>query len=280
MFWEVQCNTKHHHARKNKKIYANFCQNSPKICKIVHKQAPFSPIKRLFCLKNRSKSTFQPMKVCSKWVYLEGSWVDTECFYALLWRDLDDFWTVFGAFFFTPFHHLEPVWSQKRVRMTQNGPKKWAKNGPKIGHFRVILDHFWVDPGHFGGHLGIILASFWHPFGSFWRRFELIFPPFWCIFDRFFWAAFFRPKTGHFGWFWVKKMHWNRKTLFWRGHLGLLIREGTRSNGHEQLEMRPVVGAQKAILHRDRNLVSLVSPLNRHFTKIKLYVNCVCLVVP
>ena len=44
------------------------------------------------------------------------------------------------------------------------GPK-WAKNRSKIGHFGVILDHFWVDPGSLWGHLGIVLASFWGRFG-------------------------------------------------------------------------------------------------------------------
>ena len=42
----------------------------------------------------------------------------------------------------------------------------------------MILDHFWVDPGHFG----VTLGSFWHRFGIilglFWHRFELIFGPF------------------------------------------------------------------------------------------------------
>ena len=37
-----------------------------------------------------------------------------------------------------------------------------------------------------------------------------------------------------------------------------------------------VLDANTGILHRDQKLVSLVSPLNRHFTKINMYVGCVC----
>ena len=75
--------------------------------------------------------------------------------------------------------------------MAQNTAKmgqKWAKNRSKIGHFGVILDQFWVDPGSFWGHLGhrehfgIVLASFW-------GRFDLVLASFsgrfWCAFDPF-----------------------------------------------------------------------------------------------
>ena len=61
-------------------------QGKEKICKFMPnftknmqncaKTSTFSPIKHLFCLKKRSKSTFQPMKVCSKWVCLKGpGWI-------------------------------------------------------------------------------------------------------------------------------------------------------------------------------------------------------------
>ena len=44
-------------------------ENSPKLCK----NKPFFAYETLVVLKNRPKSTFQPMKVCSKWVFLEVS---------------------------------------------------------------------------------------------------------------------------------------------------------------------------------------------------------------
>ena len=43
--------------------------------------------------------------------------------------------------------------------------------GPKEGHFGVILDHFWVDPGSFRGRLGMNLASIWHRFDHIWGLF-------------------------------------------------------------------------------------------------------------
>ena len=74
--------------------FTKMMQEKEKICKILPKfikmmekcpqTCPISPIKHLFCLKKRPKSTFEPMNVCSKWLCLEVSWVDFECFYALL----------------------------------------------------------------------------------------------------------------------------------------------------------------------------------------------------
>ena len=61
-----------------------------------------------------------------------------------------------------------------------------------MGHFWVILDHSWVDPGSFWGHLGIILASFWHHFGvvfvSFGPHFEAFLGP--CLYH---FGLFFCP---------------------------------------------------------------------------------------
>ena len=51
---------------QNIQISAKFHQKYAKLCK----NKPFSVIKHLFCLKKRSESTLQPMKVCSKWVCL------------------------------------------------------------------------------------------------------------------------------------------------------------------------------------------------------------------
>ena len=74
----------------------------------------FSAMQTLVLLRKLSKSTFQPMKVCSKWSCLEVSWVDFECFYAILWRSRW-FWTIFSVtfdFFFCHFYcHFDPSWA-------------------------------------------------------------------------------------------------------------------------------------------------------------------------
>ena len=76
-------------------VKAKTCKFPPKFPKIMHncaKACPFSSIKHLFCFfflkKKRSKSMFQPMKVCTKWVCLKVCRMDSECFYALLWRSI------------------------------------------------------------------------------------------------------------------------------------------------------------------------------------------------
>ena len=48
MSWDVDCSIKQDAQEKHR--YANFCQNSPKLCKIVQKQAFFSPIRHMFLL--------------------------------------------------------------------------------------------------------------------------------------------------------------------------------------------------------------------------------------
>ena len=76
------------------------CKFPPKFTKIIQncaKTSLFSAIKHLFCfLKKRSKSTFQPMKVCSKWVCLEGSWVDSEFFNHFYEGDQQHMYTTTG----------------------------------------------------------------------------------------------------------------------------------------------------------------------------------------
>ena len=53
-------------------VSAKIHQNYAKLCK----NKPLFGYKTLVLLKKRSKSTFQPMNVCSKWVCLEGpEWV-------------------------------------------------------------------------------------------------------------------------------------------------------------------------------------------------------------
>ena len=155
------------------------------------------------------------MKVCSKQVW-EASWVDFVCFYAFLWRStwpLNGFFLLLLTFFFTffvPFSTLSGVIFRS----------KWNQNGVILGWFRTILCHFGVTLGSFWGCVSIV--------------FGIIFEPFWCIFDAFgrLWA-FLGQKRVIFGGFASKKVHWDLKTPFWKGHLELSIREGTRSNGHE-----------------------------------------------
>ena len=50
MFWEVECKIKQNDAGEGKNMQIP-AKNSPKICKIVQKQAFLSSIKHLFCLK-------------------------------------------------------------------------------------------------------------------------------------------------------------------------------------------------------------------------------------
>ena len=82
MFWEVQRKMMQNEAREgeNMQMSATIHQNDAKLCK----SKPFFAYKTLVLVKNRSKSTFQPMKVCSKWVCPEVSWVEFECFFAAL----------------------------------------------------------------------------------------------------------------------------------------------------------------------------------------------------
>ena len=130
------------------------------------KNKPFLPIKHLFCLKKRSKWTFQPVKVCSKLVCLEGSWVAFEFFLLHFYEGLHNFWTVFWPL-------LTPFW-----------PFFERDFGPILGRSRF--------------YFGVTLGSFWHRFGNvlrlFWCRFDLVLRPFWGFFLALFCVAFF----GHF----------------------------------------------------------------------------------
>ena len=103
--------------------YAIFRQNwKEKVGKFDQKQAFFGYKTLVLLKKKRSRSTFQPMKVCSKWVCLEVSWVDFECFYALWWRSR---WLLSG--FYVPFHYF---WQYLSLFRAKNGPK-WPTKGPK-----------------------------------------------------------------------------------------------------------------------------------------------------
>ena len=114
------------------------------------------------------------------------------------------------------------------------------------GHFRIILGSFWDEVGIVLGRFGVVLSSFRHHFGvglgCLWLSFGVFF-------------AFLGQKVGgHSLGFQVNHFCGDPKTLFWRGHLELSIREQIRSNEHEWLEIWPVLDAKKAILHRDRKL--------------------------
>ena len=153
MFWDVDCTIQQNDATegKNMQISAKIYQNYAKL----GKNKPFFAYKTLVLLKKRSKSTFQPMKMCSKWVHLEMSWVDFECFYAIWWRSrwflnrllatYDLFWPFLSQFW--------PCSQLYRAILDQNG----TKIGP-----------FWGNFGPFLGRPGVILGSLrdhWHRFG-------------------------------------------------------------------------------------------------------------------
>ena len=74
MFWEADCSIKQNDASEGKNMqisakihqkYANFCQNSPTVCKIVQKQAFFFAYKTLVLLKRIAKidvSTYESVQ--------------------------------------------------------------------------------------------------------------------------------------------------------------------------------------------------------------------------
>ena len=143
----------------------------------------------------------QPMKVCSKWVCLQESWVDFECLYVLLWMSkwlLSGFYVLLRPIF-------DRLWAflgqKKRVKMAQNT----AKMRPKMGQKSVILGWFWTIFGSIRGYFGATWGPFWPRFviifGLFWHRLELIFGLFWCDSDHFgrFLGRFFKAKNRSFG---------------------------------------------------------------------------------
>ena len=153
MFCEVDCKIKQNRAGKAKN--ANFCQNSAK----VHRNDP--------------KLTFQPVKVCSKRVRPEVSWVDFECFYALAWRSrwlLNRFFLLLLIFW--PF--LSRFWQY-------------------LGLHRAILGWFWTIFESIRGHFMVTLGSFWHRFGIILGLFGIVLTSFWDL-----WAHFLPPFLGHF----------------------------------------------------------------------------------
>ena len=128
------------------------------------------------------------MKVCSKWVRLEVSWVEFECFYTLVGRcrcllgwfcfpPLPTFLTVFLAHFWAI---QGPFWDQNEVIFGMNLTLNWH-------HFSIILCSFWC---HFDHFLVILLA---------------LFAGLWAFLEHFFWRI-----TAHFCYRLLRSF-----TIFW-----------------------------------------------------------------
>ena len=150
------------------------------------------------------------MKMCSKWVCLEVSWVDFECFYALLWRctwllsgiflvTFDPFLTVFESFLtlsgtiwkatwlwsvLSPYPH----WAVFLSFLAHFGPQK-DQNCVILCWFRGDFGPFFGSTRRMLGHFLIILASFWHHFHvdltTVWGFFFGLFNPLWALFGPF-----------------------------------------------------------------------------------------------
>ena len=172
--------------------YATFGQNSPKWCKNCPETFPLLGYKTLVLLKKRSKSTFQPMKVCSA----RCVWKYPGCILSVFMHFYEapsDFWTVFFLLLLTFFDLCWGIFVHICDYI-----------GPFLDHFwnRDILGWFWtnleVDLRSFWGHFRVTFWSFSHRFGivlvSFWPHFEafLGYLPVWAIFGLFarFWAIF------------------------------------------------------------------------------------------
>ena len=147
VYWHFQSKNEQTEAieRKNKRFSGkNWPKNGHSLCK----NKPSYAYETLVSLKIRSKSTFQPMKAWTRWVCLQVSWMDFECFYAILWRSS---WVLNGCFgyfwpFLTPLSHFWPYLRLHRALLGYFGTKLetfWCD-------FGVISDHFWLDTGHFG----------------------------------------------------------------------------------------------------------------------------------
>ena len=92
------------YVKKSDQTDSNSSRYGPPFLSQIHRN--YKGIENLLCW-NQSKSAFQPMEVCSKLTCLEVSRVNSECFYALLWRSrwvLSEFWLLLTFFdCFGPF---------------------------------------------------------------------------------------------------------------------------------------------------------------------------------
>ena len=130
------------------------------------------------------------MKVCSKWMCLEVSWVDFE----LLWCTSMKVYMTFEPFFVGYFWPFWPFSSHFRPYLL---PYRaiFEPFGTKIGSFR---GDFWPFLGRSGVVFDIILASFWH-------HFEVVLVSFWPHFGVFLLVLlflFFGTFLNHFCPFW------------------------------------------------------------------------------
>ena len=154
------------------------------------------------------------------------------------------------------------------------GPKR-VKKGPKMGQksviFGVTLYHFWVDPGSLWGHSGTILVSFWHHFGVILTQFEVFFGPLWNIFGRFvpFWGFGSKEKC-------IETV----KPYFEEDAYGYRSVKQRGQTGTNSSMCGPFLVPQRPFYIGIENVFRSYLFLNRLFTKINLYVNCICLVVP
>ena len=200
------------------------------------KTSPLFAIKHLFCLKTRSKSTFQPMKVCSKWMCLEVSWVE-------FWVFLCTFMKVQMAFerFFCYFWSILTVFEPF---LDLSGPVG-AIFGNKMGHFGVILDHFWAFRASFGVTLG------WcsHRFGSFWGCFGIVLASVGSFRCRFVHISHFGVFSGHL-WanFWAFSL--------FLGHFMIILRlfGGVLWSAMLTAKLNKIVSEQAKIMQKLPNL--------------------------
>ena len=151
VYWDVQCNNGQTYANvgKNMQISTEIDGKNAKLCK---KNSPRFAYKTLVLLKNRSKLTFQPMKVCSKWVFLEVTWVAFEVFvevsFVSTWffQSFAPFWAIFRPLFTVSTVFFAIFWFL------------WGDFLPCLGRFGVIY-------GSLCDHFGVVFASFWRRFG-------------------------------------------------------------------------------------------------------------------
>ena len=147
------------------------CQPCDKNAKLCGEKMLFFAYIPLASLKNWSKYTFRPEKVYSKWVCLEVSWVDFECFDHCFWRFR---WLLSGFFsysfknFWLILRHFWPhPWLYKAILgLFWNRNGSFCGNfGPFLGQFGAIFRSRWIISASFWHHFGVVLVSCWPHFG-------------------------------------------------------------------------------------------------------------------
>ena len=131
----------------------------------------FQTNRKLDSLRNRSKSTFQPMKVCGM------CFVDLFDLFDRFWVIFDPIWGGTGSFFGLSLDQMGLFW---RWFWCDFGPFFWVG----LGHFGVTLGSFGIILGHlFGPFWGLFFGFFSRFLASFWGRFLALF---WGYFSDFF----------------------------------------------------------------------------------------------